>query len=257
MLNPGACFTQAGVPNCPNSPDTNRKTVHLEGGNMMSVKCNESISPAALLESAGLGQRTVELKPAQRFFTQGDTTASVYCLKQGHAKLTVVSPNGKQTTLMLLTTGDVFGEESLTSVIAQNMATATAVSSCTAFSVKRGEMLRAMHHDPAFSDQFLSLLLSQNMRTQADLVDQKLNSSEHRLARALLLLTKHGKQDEVQTLVPPITQETLAEMIGTTRSRVSFFMNRFRDLGLINYKGRIRVHKPRLEAALLDQFAET
>jgi len=223
---------------------------------MMSVKYNESISPAELLESVGLDRRTVELKPAQRFFTQGDTAASVYCLKQGHAKLTVVSPNGKQTTLMLLSPGDIFGEESLTTVIAQSMATATAVSNCKAFSVRRGEMLSAMHHDPGFSDQILSLLLSQSMRTQADLVDQKLNSSERRLARALLLLTKQAKPGDPQILVPPITQEVLAEMVGTTRSRVSFFMNRFRDLGLINYKARIRVYKPRLEAALLDQFAE-
>ena len=117
-------------------------------------------------------------------------------------------------------------------------------------------MLSAMHHDPGFSDQILSLLLSQSMRTQADLVDQKLNSSEQRLARTLLLLTKQARPGDPQILVPPITQEVLAEMVGTTRSRVSFFMNRFRDLGLINYKARIRVHKPRLEAALLDQFAE-
>jgi CRP-like cAMP-binding protein len=117
-------------------------------------------------------------------------------------------------------------------------------------------MLRAMHKNPALADQFLSFLLVRGMRIQADLVDQKLNPSEQRLARALLLMTKRGKTDEPHILVPPVTQETLAEMIGTTRSRVSFFMNRFRDLGLIHYKARIRVHKPRLEAALLDQFAE-
>jgi CRP-like cAMP-binding protein len=221
---------------------------------MMRVKHYESVSPIALLESIDLDRRTVELKPSQCFFAQGDTAASVYFLKQGHARLTVVSPKGKQTTLMLLAPGDIFGEESLTTVVAQSMATATAVSNCTALSVKRSEMLRAMHNDPVFSDYFLSLLLGQNMRTQADLVDQKLNTSEQRLARALLLLTKQGKSDEPQILVPPITQEVLAEVVGTTRSRVSFFMNRFRDLGLINYKERIRVHKPRLEAALLDQF---
>jgi len=222
----------------------------------MSVKRYESLSPIALLESVELDRRTVELKSAQCFFTQGDTADSVYCLARGHAKLSVVSPKGKQTTLMLLSPGDLFGEESLTTVIAQRTVTAVAVNACTALSIKRGEMLRAMHQDPAFSDQFLSLLLMQSMRTQADLVDQKLNTSEQRLARALLLLTKQGRQGQPQIMVPPVTQEILAEMIGTTRSRVSFFMNRFRDLGLINYKGRIHVHKPRLEAALVDQFAE-
>jgi CRP-like cAMP-binding protein len=222
----------------------------------MSVKHHESFTPAALIESVDIDRRIVELKPAQCFFTQGAAADSVYYLQQGHAKLTVVSLKGKQTTLMLLHPGDFFGEESLTTLIAQHMATATAVNTCTAFCIKRGEMLRAMHKDPAFSDQFLSFLLVRSMRTQADLVDQKMNTSEQRLARALLLMTKRGKLDEPQILVPPVTQETLAEMIGTTRSRVSFFMNRFRDLGLINYKARIRVHKPRLEAALLDQFAE-
>ena len=222
----------------------------------MSVKHYESISPIALLESADIDRKIVELRPPQCFFTQGNAADSVYCLQQGHVKITVVTQKGKQTTIMLLSAGDIFGEESLTTVIAQRMATATAVNACTALSIKRTEMLRAMHEDPAFSDQFLSLLLVRNMRTQADLVDQKLNTSEQRLARALLLMTKRGKPDEPRILVPPVTQETLAEMVGTTRSRVSFFMNRFRDLGLINYKERIHVHTPRLRAALLDQFSE-
>jgi len=222
----------------------------------MSVKHYESLDTCALLEGVDLDRRTVELKPAECFFTQGGTADSVYFLQQGHAKLTVVTPKGKQTTLMLLSPGDIFGEESLTTVVAARAATATAVNTCTAFSIKRGEMLRALHKDPALSDQFLSLLLVRSIRTQADLIDQKLNTSEQRLARALLLMTARGKPDELHTLVPPITQETLAEMIGTTRSRVSFFMNRFRNLGLIRYKERIRVHKPRLEAALLDQLAE-
>ena len=222
----------------------------------MSVKHYESLSTGALLGGVDLDRRTVELKPAECFFTQGGTADSVYFLQQGHAKLTVVTPKGKQTTLMLLSPGDIFGEESLRGVVAQRAATATAINTCTALSIKRGEMLHAMHNDSAFSDQFLSLLLARSIRTQADLIDQKLNTSEQRLARALLMMTKRGKPDEPQTLVPPITQETLAEMIGTTRSRVSFFMDRFRNLGLINYKERIRVHKPRLEAALLDQLAE-
>jgi CRP-like cAMP-binding protein len=130
------------------------------------------------------------------------------------------------------------------------------VNTCTALKIGRDEMIRVMHQEPAFCDQFLSFLLARNLRTQADLVDQMLNTSEKRLARTLLLMAELGKPDEARSYIPPITQEALAEMIGTTRSRVSFFMNRFRDLGLIDYKGRIRVHKPRLKAALMGQFAE-
>jgi CRP-like cAMP-binding protein len=136
------------------------------------------------------------------------------------------------------------------------MATATAVNRSTAIKIKRGEMLRLLHQEPEFSDQFLSYLLARSQRTQADLVDQIFNSSEKRLARTLLLMAEAGKPDEPNTFIPPVTQETLAEMIGTTRSRVSFFMNRFRDLGLISYKDRIQVHKTQLRAVLLDQFVE-
>jgi CRP-like cAMP-binding protein len=135
-------------------------------------------------------------------------------------------------------------------------ATATAVNRCAALKIGRDDMLRILHRKPEFADRFLSYLLGRSMRTQADLVDQMFNSSEKRLARTLLMMAEIGKPEESQTMIPPITQETLAEMIGTTRSRVSFFMNRFRDLGLISYKDRIRVHKPRLQAVLLDQFAE-
>jgi CRP-like cAMP-binding protein len=130
------------------------------------------------------------------------------------------------------------------------------MNSCCALKIKREEMITVMHQEHDFSDQFLSYLLTRSMRTQADLVDQIFNSSEKRLARTLLLMAEFGKPDEPQTLIPPVTQETLAEMIGTTRSRVSFFMNRFRNLGMITYKDRIQVHKPRLREVLLDQFAQ-
>jgi CRP-like cAMP-binding protein len=133
---------------------------------------------------------------------------------------------------------------------------AVAVYACTALKISRDEMIRVLHDHPAFSDWFISYLVVRGMRTQADLADHMFNRSEKRLARTLLMMAEQGKPDELQTMIPPITQETLAEMIGTTRSRVSFFMNRFRDLGLIDYKGRIRVHKPRLRAALTGQFAE-
>jgi CRP-like cAMP-binding protein len=169
--------------------------------------------------------------------------------------LGVVSSKGKQATITLLSSGDFFGEESLGTATVLRVATATAVNSCTALRIKREEMIRIMHEEHEFSDQFLSYLLARSLRTQADLVDQIFNSCEKRLARTLLLMAEIGKADESRTLIPPVTQETLAEMVGTTRSRVSFFMNRFRNLGFITYKDRIQVHKPRLRAALMDQFA--
>jgi CRP-like cAMP-binding protein len=129
------------------------------------------------------------------------------------------------------------------------------VNTCSAFKIRREEMIAAMHRDHEFGDRFLSYLLARGVRTQADLVDQIFNSSEKRLARTLLLLAESGKPDEAQTLIQPVSQETLAEMIGSTRSRVSFFMNRFRSLGLISYKDRIQVNRRRLREAMLDQFA--
>ena len=211
---------------------------------------------AAFLANAGLGKTIIELKPKQTFFCQGAKADSVFYLQKGRARVTVVSQAGKEATITLLSTGDFVGEESLAAIAGLHMATATAVNTCTALRISRDEMARVMHDEPAFADLFLKFLLTRSMRTQADLVDQLFNSSEKRLARILLLMAEFGKPGEPETFIPPITQETLADMIGTTRSRVSFFMNRFRDLGLINYKARIRVHKPRLEAALLDQFAE-
>ena len=136
------------------------------------------------------------------------------------------------------------------------LATATAINSCMALRIGREEMIRVMHEEHAFADLFLKFLLARSMRTQADLVDQLFNSSEKRLARILLLMAEFGKPGEPETFIPPITQETLAEMIGTTRSRVSFFMNRFRKLGFIDYNGRIQVHKSLLNVVLLDQLPE-
>ena len=221
----------------------------------MDAKSDKPFDSAAFLSSVGLSRKVVELEPEQSFFRQGDEADSVYCLQSGRAKLVVVSEKGKQATITLLSPGDFFGEESLRTVPGPRLATATAMNSCTALKIKREEMTDVMHKDHDFSDQFLSYLLARSMRTQSDLVDLIFNSSEKRLARQLLLMAETGKPDEPKAMIPPITQETLAEMIGTTRSRVSFFMNRFRDLGLITYKDRIHVHKPRLRAALLDQFA--
>jgi CRP/FNR family cyclic AMP-dependent transcriptional regulator len=204
------------------------------------------------LAEAGLGRRIVQLKPRQAFFSQGGSADSIFYLQSGRAKLTVVSEKGKEATITLFSVGDFVGEESLATVGGLRLATATAITACTALKIDREEMVRVMHEEHSFSDLFVKFLLARSMRTQADLVDQLFNSSEKRLARILLLLAEFGKPGEPESLIPEITQETLAEMIGTTRSRVSFFMNRFRKLGFIQYNGRIRVHKSLLNVVLHD-----
>jgi CRP/FNR family transcriptional regulator, cyclic AMP receptor protein len=211
---------------------------------------------AAFLEEAGVGRTVVQLKSKQVFFSQGDLADSIFYLQTGRAKLTVVSPEGKEATIALLGAGEFIGEESLASVGALHMATASAITACTALRIEREQMIRVMHQENALSEMYLKFLLARSMRAQADLVDQLFNSSERRLARILLLLAEFGEPDKPESLIPPITQETLAEMVGTTRSRVSFFMNRFRKLGLIEYNGRIRVHKSLLNVVLHDQFTE-
>ncbi len=210
----------------------------------------------AFLATAGIGRRIVQLTPKQVFFSQGSSADAIYYLQMGRAKLTVVSHDGKEATVALLSAGEFVGDESLASVGALHMATASAITACTALRIERGEMIRVMHEEHSFSDMYLKFLLARSMRAQADLVDQLFNSSERRLARILLLLAEFGEPDKPGHLIPPITQETLAEMVGTTRSRVSFFMNRFRKLGLIEYNGRIRVHKSLLNVVLHDQFTE-
>jgi CRP/FNR family cyclic AMP-dependent transcriptional regulator len=211
---------------------------------------------ADFLATAGVGRRIVQLKPTRTFFSQGSLADSIYYLQTGRAKLTVVSHDGKEATIALLRAGEFVGEESLASVGGLHMATASAITPCTALRIDRAEMIRVMHQEHSLSEMYLKFLLVRSMRTQADLVDQLFNSSERRLARILLILAEFGEPGERNHWVPPITQETLAEMIGTTRSRVSFFMNRFRRLGLIEYNGRIRVHKALLNVILLDQFPE-
>ena len=218
----------------------------------MNEQGKTAFDPAAFLTNAGLGRKIVRLRAKGIFFSQGNPADSIFYLQTGRAKLTVVSKAGKEATISLLVAGDFLGEESLASVGGLHMATATAVTTCTAMKVDRSEMIRVMHEEHAFSDLFVKFLLARSMRTQADLVDQLFNNSEKRLARILLLMAEFGKPGEPESQIPKITQETLAEMIGTTRSRVSFFMNRFRKLGFIEYNGRIRVHKSLLTVVLHD-----
>jgi CRP-like cAMP-binding protein len=223
---------------------------------LMTNRDNSTFDPVAFLWHPGLGRRIIDVKPNQTFFAQGDPADSVFYLQSGRAKLTVVSHNGKEATITLLSAGDFVGEAALAAVPGLRLSTATAVTESAALKIGREEMIRVMHQEPAFSDLFMKFLLARSMRIQADLVDQLFNSSEKRLARILLIMAEFGKPGEPETFIPPITQETLAEMVGTTRSRVSFFMNRFRKLGFIDYNGRIKVHKSLLNVVLLDQLPE-
>jgi CRP/FNR family cyclic AMP-dependent transcriptional regulator len=207
---------------------------------------------AGFLANTGLGRRIVRVRPKSSFFTQGHAADCIYYLQTGRAKLTVLSKSGKEATITLLVPGDFVGEEALVSVMTQRIASATALTLCTALKIERVEMIRVLHEEHAFSDMFLKFLLARSIRTQADLIDQLFNSSERRLARILLLMAEFGAAGEATMLIPKITQETLAEMIGTTRSRVSFFMNRFRKLGFIEYDGRITVHRSLLNVVLHD-----
>jgi CRP/FNR family transcriptional regulator, cyclic AMP receptor protein len=209
---------------------------------------------ATFLAEAGLGRLIIGVKAKQLFFAQGTNADSVFYLQKGRVRITVVSQRGKEATITLLSAGDFIGEESITGTAGLRLATATAITACKALKIERAEMVRVLHEEHAFSDLFLKFLLARSMRTQADLVDQLFNSSEKRLARILLLMAEFGEPGEPETMIPQITHETLAEMTGTTRSRVRFFMNRFRKMGFIEFDGRIRVHKSLLNVILRDQL---
>ena len=206
--------------------------------------------PEAFLARAGLGKKIVNLKKNDTAYAQGDPTDAIFYVQTGRLRVTVTSANGKEATLALVGAGEFAGEDCMVSAHPLRLATATAMTECALLRISKVEMVRALHQEPAFSKVFVSFLLTRNARIQADLVDQLFNSSEKRLARILLLLAQFGKESKPETVVPKISQETLAEMIGTTRSRVSFFMNRFRKLGFVEYNGEIRVHNSLLNIFL-------
>jgi CRP/FNR family cyclic AMP-dependent transcriptional regulator len=214
----------------------------------------EPFNSETYLATAKTGREVVQCKAKEAFFSQGGLADSVFYLHSGRAKLTVISERGKEATVTLLAVGDFFGEESMSGEDVRRSSTASAVTVCAAMRIDRLEMLRALHEEHVFSDFFMQFILTRGIRTQADLVDQLFNSSERRLARILLIMADYGKPGAPETLIPPVTQETLAEMIGSTRSRVSFFMNRFRTLGYIEYNGRIRVHTSLLNVVLHDEL---
>jgi CRP/FNR family cyclic AMP-dependent transcriptional regulator len=198
---------------------------------------------ATFLANAGFGRRILHFQANEILFSQGMAASSIFYMQKGRAKLTVVSRHGKEATITLLCAGDFIGEESVFAVGGVRLATCKTMSACAVLMIERTEFMRMTSKEPTFSDIFLSYVLTRSMRTQADLVDHLFNNCEKRLARILLLMADFGEPGKPELVIPPITQTALAEMIGTTRSRVSFLMNRFRQLGFIEYKGRIKVNK--------------
>jgi len=203
------------------------------------------------LDSAGSGRKITKFCGKETIFAQGDPAKSVIYIQEGGVKLTVVSEIGKEAVVAILGPGDFFGEGCLSGQSIR-MATATTIALSTVLVIEKKEMIRVLHEEHEFSDRFIAYTLARNIRVEEDLVDQLFNSSEKRLARTLLLLARYGAQDQPQKVIPNVSQEMLAEMIGTTRSRVNFFMNKFRKLGFIQYDGEIHVNKSLLSVVLHD-----
>jgi CRP/FNR family transcriptional regulator, cyclic AMP receptor protein len=220
----------------------------------MTSKAAPLFDPNVFLAKIGQGRTIAEYPKNHMVFSQGDPANAVFYIQKGKIKLTVVSNNGKEAVIALLAIGDFLGEGCLKAQPFR-MATATAMSDCSILRIEKAAMIRVLHDEPAFSEIFVSYLLSRTIRIEEDLVDQLFNSSEKRLARVLLLLAHFGKDEKPEPVLAKISQETLAEMIGTTRSRVSFFMNKFRKMGFIEYNGGLdglRVHSSLLNIVLHD-----
>ena len=213
---------------------------------------NRNFDPKKFLATIGEGRKVVAFSKKQTIFAQGDAADAVFYIQEGKVRLTVVSKIGKEATLGILSEGQFFGEGSLAGQ-ALRMGSATAMTECELLRIDKKAMMLALHREHTFSDLFVAYLLARNIRYEEDLVDQLFNSSEKRLARLLLLLAHFGKEGMPETVIPKISQETLADMIGTTRSRVSFFMDRFRKLGFLDYGGSgLHVHSSLLNVVLHD-----
>jgi CRP-like cAMP-binding protein len=217
----------------------------------MRRKQTPLFNPRDVLVKVGDGKTLLQLRKKDRIIGQGDTADAVFYIQAGRVKLTVVSQQGKEAVVAILEAGSFFGEACLAGQLVC-MATATSLEPSTVVRINKQTMIDALHNEPTFAEMFLSYLLSRNIRIQEDLVDQLFNSSEKRLARILLLLAHFGKEGKPETIIPKISQETLAEMVGTTRSRVSFFMNKFKRLGFLSYDGGMHVHSSLLNVVLHD-----
>jgi CRP/FNR family cyclic AMP-dependent transcriptional regulator len=209
----------------------------------------DTFAPKTFLAKVGAGKTMLEFHKNQHVFEQGDVADTVFYIQSGKVKLTVVSEQGKEAVVAILEPGQFFGEGCMNGHT-RRISTTTAMEDCIITSITKAAMIAAIHDDPKFSELFMAYLLTRNSRIEEDLIDQLFNSSERRLARLLLLLANFGKEGSPQPITPNISQETLAEMVGTTRSRVSYFMNKFRKLGLISYNGHIEVHNSLLSAVL-------
>jgi CRP/FNR family transcriptional regulator, cyclic AMP receptor protein len=203
----------------------------------------------AFLDSAGVARRIVEYRKSQKIYSQGEPAKNVLYIQEGGIKLSVVNEVGKEAVVAMLGPGDFFGEGSLAGQVVR-IGTATAITPTTLLVIEKKEMVRVLHTEHAFSDRFVAYMITRNIRIEQDLIDQLFNSSEKRLARTLLLLAQYGKQDQPQKRLPKVSQETLAEMIGTTRSRVNFFMNKFKKLGFIKYNGGLHINTSLLSVVL-------
>jgi CRP/FNR family cyclic AMP-dependent transcriptional regulator len=205
----------------------------------------------AFLDSAGVARKVTEFKKKEPIFSQGDSAKNVLYIQKGGVRLSVINEAGKEAVVAILGPGDFFGEGCLSGQSIR-IGSATAVTATTVLLIEKKEMIRVLHTEHAFSDRFISYMLSRNIRVEEDLVDQLFNSSEKRLARTLLLFARYGTQDEPQRVLPKVSQETLAEMVGTTRSRVNFFMNKFRKLGFIEYNDGLHINTSLLSVVLHD-----
>jgi CRP/FNR family cyclic AMP-dependent transcriptional regulator len=210
----------------------------------------KNFDPQAFLTNAGIGRTIVHCGPKQPIFSQGERADAVFYIQEGAVRLSVISKQGKEATIALLGVGDFVGEGCMASDQPVRLSTATASTDCSIMRIEKKEMVRALHEEHSLSDVFVAYVIERHNRTQADLVDQLFNSSEKRLARALLILARFGKDDAPETVLPQVSQETLAAMVGTTRSRVNFFMNKFRKLGFIEYNGELKVHSSLLGVVL-------
>ncbi|OLC95855.1 MAG: Crp/Fnr family transcriptional regulator [Acidobacteria bacterium 13_1_40CM_4_58_4] len=215
----------------------------------MKLKEKRAFDAQAFLDSAGVARKIVEYRRSQKIYAQGEPATSVMYIQTGGVKLSVVNEVGKEAVVGILGPGDFFGEGCLAGQRIC-MGTATAITPAAILVIEKNEMMQVLHAERALSDRFMSYILSRNIRIEEDLIDQLFNSSEKRLARTLLLLARYGKDSQPQKMLPKVSQEMLAEMIGTTRSRVNFFMNKFRKLGFIQYNGGLHVHSSLLSIVL-------
>jgi CRP/FNR family transcriptional regulator, cyclic AMP receptor protein len=215
----------------------------------LTPKSQSNFDLRVFLDTAGVARRVKEFKRGEVVYSQGDAAHSVMYLQEGGVKLAVISEAGKEAVVAILGPGDFFGEGCLAGQSVR-MGTATAITPTTLLVIEKSEMLKVLHEQSALSDRFIAFMLARNIRIEEDLVDQLFNSSEKRLARTLLLLARYGKEDKPHGVLPKISQETLAEMIGTTRSRVNFFMNKFKKLGFIEYNGGLQINTSLLSVVL-------